>query len=183
VGLLMERCRGKPLWEVKTEGELEKFVLGAAKALLAVHEAGWVHGDVKESNFCVDQKGGKVRLIDFEFAVKAGTIPEGYTRGYQAPETTREEDATYSGKSDMYSFGVALEKMLSRSEIASGVWEKVVEDLKRVDAEERWSAKELVKFCDDRLLRNKKDQAELKLKSSTNLPGGVLTDSINKVLN
>jgi serine/threonine protein kinase len=146
VGLLMERCRGQPLREVQTEKELEWFVIGAAKGLQALHTAGWVHGDVKESNFCVDQKRREVRLIDFEFAGQIGMMPEGYTDGYRAPETMREDEPVYSPKSDMYSLGVAVEKMLSRSEIDSDVWKRVVEGLKRDNAEERWGAQDLVEF-------------------------------------
>lgn len=64
--------------------------LGArlARALAAMHAAGWVHGDVKPENVRLDEDGRAV-LVDLGFARRAGAAdaPIG-TPGYVAPERT-----------------------------------------------------------------------------------------------
>jgi hypothetical protein len=41
---------------------------GAEQALTALHNAGILHGDIELRNFCVDERTGIVRMIDFGFA-------------------------------------------------------------------------------------------------------------------
>ena len=63
-----------------------------AAGLAAVHEAGWVLGDLSPSNCLVTEEAATpaepaVRFVDLEFAAPAGDLrPAGYTPGYGAPE-------------------------------------------------------------------------------------------------
>jgi len=142
IGLLMEDC-GYTLKEVKREEQLLMYVSGASRALDSLHSFGWMHGDLKESNICVDSND-IVRLIDWEYAVPSGEIPDGFTEGYRAPEAKKE----YTSKSDMYSFGIALKNILERSKIKQSLdWDKAVAGLTHKDACERWGAKRLTQFC------------------------------------
>jgi serine/threonine-protein kinase len=88
-----------------------------AEALAALHDAGWMHGDVKPSNIFVSPSG-HVTLIDLGFARASGepgTIADRAVLGtmnYMAPEVL------YSAvggdiRSDVYSLGVTLFEMLS----------------------------------------------------------------------
>jgi len=42
------------------------------EGLAALHQAGFVHGDVREANILVE-KGGHARLVDFDWSGQAGT--------------------------------------------------------------------------------------------------------------
>ena len=66
---------GKDLKSVKAE-DLMQVCLDALVVLSNFHGKGYLHGDIKESNFCVNEDG-IVRLIDCEHAVKDGNIPCG----------------------------------------------------------------------------------------------------------
>lgn len=77
-----------------------------AKALAAMHAAGWVHGDVKPENVRLDEEGRAV-LVDLGFARRAGsaTAPLG-TPGYVAPERAR--GGPPSASSDVFALGCLL---------------------------------------------------------------------------
>lgn len=88
-----------------------------AEALAALHEAGWMHGDVKPENIHVSP-GGHVTLLDLGFARRPGQEGPGAsgclmgTCAYLAPE------AAVSAlrpdiRSDLYSLGVVLFEMLA----------------------------------------------------------------------
>ena len=87
-----------------------------AEGLAAIHEAGWIHGDVKPSNVMVDWSG-HATLIDLGFAQPLGELADADgdevqgTPAYLAPErlvsTCRADQ-----RSDLYSLGVTLFELL-----------------------------------------------------------------------
>ena len=72
-----------------------------------LHEAGYIHGDIKPSNVLVDDQG-QLRLIDLGVAHRIGDPSEGFkgTLGYAAPELLRGEAPTPT--TDMYGLGALL---------------------------------------------------------------------------
>lgn len=90
----------------------------AAEALAALHQAGFIHGDVKPDNIrLVD--AGSAMLIDLGFAHRPGEnaslFEQGYVLGtvdYLAPELCGTEPAT-DASSDLFSLGACLFEMLT----------------------------------------------------------------------
>jgi serine/threonine-protein kinase len=88
-----------------------------AEAVGALHESGWMHGDIKPENvFCSPE--GHTTLLDLGFARRADRIEKSLERcvtgtwNYMSPEVaagTMRVDA----RSDLYSLGVVLFEMLT----------------------------------------------------------------------
>lgn len=142
VGLLMADC-GSSLRQPMSETELIDFATRAASCLAELHTAGWVHGDVKESNFCRNDADGRVTLIDLEYAVRVGSVPPGYTCDYRAPEAESRKNRRYSTHSDMYSFGVML-RHLSEALGHSFGWGWLIKALTLQEPSRRPSAAQVV---------------------------------------
>jgi serine/threonine protein kinase len=86
---------------------LRKVLLG----LMVLHEAGYVHADIKPSNIMIDRMGS-VKLVDFGRAVEIGE-PISILLGsplYMAPETHRLEASM--AQSDLFSTGLVGMEML-----------------------------------------------------------------------
>jgi len=90
----------------------------AAEALCALHQANWLHSDVKPDNIMVGPDG-HATLIDLGFARRldqSGSAVEramvAGTCGYIAPEVIRSA-AGFDVRSDLYSLGATLYQMLS----------------------------------------------------------------------
>jgi len=87
------------------------------EALAALHEAGWMHGDVKPANVFVSP-GGHVTLFDCGLAHRIGREgnallrPLTGTYHYIAPEMVT-STLRADGRSDIYSLGVTLFEMLT----------------------------------------------------------------------
>ena len=87
---------------------LEVF-LGSAKALAAMHQARFIHGDVKPGNMVV-LSDGTIVLIDFGHCGAASRVDglawAGWgTPYYHAPEARRDPSGRHSHKVDVFSFG------------------------------------------------------------------------------
>lgn len=100
-------ARGQPLPAVVD------LAAAAAEALAHLHDAGFVHADVKPANILV-AADGTPRLIDFGSArerARPGTAAGG-TPGFVAPERLAGEAATPAA--DLYGLGGVLYQMLTR---------------------------------------------------------------------
>jgi len=91
----------------------------AAEGVGYLNQLGWVHRDVKPTNFMVSDQG-EVKLIDFALARKASRglrklLPSKSkiqgTRSYMAPEQIR--GAAVDVRSDVYSFGCTVYEFLA----------------------------------------------------------------------
>lgn len=91
-----------------------KLVAQVASALLAVHGAGFVHGDVTPGNILLRESGGPV-LADFGSTVMHSNIVRrrGYTASYAAPEVLA--GRAVDERSDVYGLGATLYSLLSGS--------------------------------------------------------------------
>jgi eukaryotic-like serine/threonine-protein kinase len=133
--LVLEYARGETLADAMDKGPLvvERAVHIArelAAALVAVHEKGIVHRDIKPLNVVLSEEDGSVKLIDFGFAkvdvdrlsvdlapkpaapaltavgIVLGTVP------YMAPEIAKGMDAL-DARADLYALGIMLYEMLA----------------------------------------------------------------------
>lgn len=127
VGLWMEFIRGFTLEEVLRQHgpfsarEATFIGLDLCRALAAVHATGLVHRDVKAPNVMREQ-GGRIVLMDFGTGGDlSSTAAEGMagTPLYLAPEIFSGEPATI--KSDLYSLGVLLYRLVTGTYPVTGV--------------------------------------------------------------
>ncbi len=92
----------------RSAAELASAVQQLTCALEAIHQAGWIHRDVKPSNVLVEPSG-RVVLLDFgllqEAQAEALWLPRAGTRAFMAPEQRRGQ-STFA--SDWYALGVML---------------------------------------------------------------------------
>ena len=79
----------------------------AAEGLQAMHEAGYVHADIKPNNIMLTKTDG-VKLIDFGQSCKSGTTKERIqgTPDYIAPEQVKPEPITE--QTDMFNLGASF---------------------------------------------------------------------------
>ena len=112
--VLMELVEGRTLETVKFKGMVGycKLFHAAAKGLQVMHEAGYVHADIKPNNIMVTSDG-MVKLIDFGQSCKNGTVKERIqgTPDYIAPEQVKRQPIT--PKTDLFNLGATMYWLLT----------------------------------------------------------------------
>lgn len=112
--VLMELVEGRTLETVKFKNMVGycKLFHAAAKALQVMHQAGYVHADIKPNNIMVTQEG-MVKLIDFGQSCKNGTVKERIqgTPDYIAPEQVKRQPIT--PRTDMFNLGATMYWLLT----------------------------------------------------------------------
>jgi eukaryotic-like serine/threonine-protein kinase len=109
VRLLMEYCPGQTLQQAPPKTILSACGIYAqvANALGHVHQAGYVHADMKPSNIVVDESGN-VKIIDFGQSCPIGTVKQRIqgTPDFIAPEQVARHPCSI--QTDIFNFGASL---------------------------------------------------------------------------
>jgi serine/threonine protein kinase len=112
--IAMELVEGEPLlpWLRRRDRvDVIGLFVQLARGLQAVHEAGFVHRDVKPDNVLVDESG-RVRLVDFGLVHRVGTSATvAGTPAYMAPELF--DGAPPDPRSDQFAFAATLFEALT----------------------------------------------------------------------
>jgi len=95
----------------------------AAEGLRAMHQAGFVHADIKPNNIMLTEKNG-VKLIDFGQSCKSGTIKQRIqgTPDYIAPEQVKREAITE--RTDVFNLGATFYWLLTGEHIPTMIHKK-----------------------------------------------------------
>jgi serine/threonine-protein kinase len=107
--LVMELFDGVPM-DVQPPATVAKAVdvfIEASEGLEGLHQAGYVHCDLKPNNIMLGTDGS-VKVIDFGQACKAGTVKERIqgTPDYIAPEQVKRQAVTF--RTDVFNFGATM---------------------------------------------------------------------------
>lgn len=104
------------------EKKIVELALGISNALLPlwIHHRKFVHRDIKPANLLI-RPTGKVVVIDLGIVRETGTAgvthdgpgPGPFTPGYGAPEQLNNEKSAVSFKTDFFSIGVLMYRLLS----------------------------------------------------------------------
>lgn len=119
-----------------------KIFLQVAAGLTAMHEAGYVHADLKPANIMFT-KTGTVKLIDLGLSCRAGhtrTRING-TPGYISPEQVLRKPVT--PQTDIFSFGATMYNMLTTRLIPTMLKVRVQPGVKTADGKEFPTPREL----------------------------------------
>ncbi len=121
VFIAMAYCPGETLRSRISRGplaveEVLDIAIQVADGLIAAHERGIAHLDMKPANVLLDHDG-RARIVDFGLANLVGLAPEhrpGLLMGtlpYMSPEQARGEPVDH--RSDIWSLGVTIDEMLT----------------------------------------------------------------------
>lgn len=113
--LLMENVEGFSLKHLlSNRSELLKklqmrLIFQLAKALLAIHDSGFSHGNLCSKNVLIEKKTGSIKVIDFGHSLPDMTDfhapkPRATATAYMAPEILRRKPSDL--RADIFAFGV-----------------------------------------------------------------------------
>lgn len=141
VYVAMELVRGESLAERLRNGPLPvaeacRIVAQAAHAIHVAHRMGIVHRDLKPANLLLTHDG-QVKVTDFGLAADEKTLPRlkgdiSGTLAYMSPEQLRGESHLLDGRSDVWSLGVLLYRLLTdKSPFHGASREEILEDMRQ----------------------------------------------------
>lgn len=109
-----------PIQDVSNIEEIRQKLLQALDALHALHQSGWIHGDLKAEHFRL--YGNACKLIDFEQACRLGHSIQTLdaTPHYMAPELFH--GAGKSIQSDLYAFGIIVYEWLTQNRLKASTY-------------------------------------------------------------
>lgn len=123
--VLMELVDGVTLEQHRPTDLLQvcQIFYQAAEGLRAMHQAGFIHADIKPNNIMLTEKNG-VKLIDFGQSCKSGTIKQRIqgTPDYIAPEQVRREAITE--RTDVFNLGASFYWILTGQHIPTMIHKK-----------------------------------------------------------
>lgn len=124
--LVMELIEGKPLNDrLDREGKLSQreavlIARDVTQGLMAIHEQKQLHRDIKPANILLNAKSGRAMIADFGVARTEALADDVLTQAedsmgtpaYMSPEQLH-GDIPLDGRSDIFSLGIVLFKMLT----------------------------------------------------------------------
>jgi serine/threonine-protein kinase len=124
--LSMEHFDGKTLEESSTLslGDVLLVLRMVATGLSAMHQAGFVHCDIKPNNILID-KGGAIKIIDLGQSCPIGTIKSRIqgTPDYIAPEQVRRR--TLGPRTDIFNLGATMYWALTGKNVPTLIPKKI----------------------------------------------------------
>lgn len=114
---LRELAAHQRLRRTLSETELAAVFIQVINGLEALHEGGWLHGDVKPGNIIVQSGTQPVAaaLVDFGKASPIGLTENGnagFSLVYSAPEVVLKETAMIGPSADFYALGITLYELI-----------------------------------------------------------------------
>lgn len=141
-------------------GELSTICIAVISAIKYLHQQKIVHGDIKPENILFNSKG-EVKLADFGMSQIYGQKVRGITPKFSAPELTNKNTEIALFSSDIYSFGMTLLLLDTRSSpgcrpIFPNFVKSLIQQCCAIAPEQRPTAKQISKIlrhgrplCDD----------------------------------
>jgi serine/threonine protein kinase len=97
--------------DLKTTEQMLDVAIQSARGLGALHDFGYVHGDVKPGNI-LSTGDGQVKVADFGLAFSRRRIP-GLRRGAELYRSPEQFSATVTAASDVWSWGLTVLEMFA----------------------------------------------------------------------
>lgn len=98
--------------------EVERITIQLLESLQSLHQAGFVHNDIKPSNIIIRSQDSQVSIIDFDAVsdLKSQSQTPAYTKGYAPPE---QKLGHVSVQNDLYALGITAIEILIGQKIHS----------------------------------------------------------------